>query len=63
MEEMRNRIPRVNLTYYVNVKTIERVHQELDMPFKQNESNGFQMGDGEEEDGEIVDEAVIGDDD
>ena len=56
---MRNRIPKVVLTYYVNIKTLERIHQALEIPFSQSERNGFQMGGGEEEDGEIIDEAVV----
>ncbi|XP_038276119.1 intraflagellar transport protein 140 homolog isoform X2 [Dermochelys coriacea] len=36
LEEMRKRIPCVNLTYYVNERTIEAVHRGLGIPWNQN---------------------------
>ncbi len=32
MQELRKRIPNVNIGYYVNIKTIEAVHRALDIP-------------------------------
>ena len=32
MEEMRARIPTVNMAYYINIRTIETIHQALDIP-------------------------------
>ena len=63
MEEMRNRIPKVNMGFYVNNKTIEAVHRALDIPLnKAGLSNGFRPGSpGNEEDGEEVEEDVIDD--
>ena len=63
MEEMKIKIPKVNMAYYIDVKTIENVHQALDIPLpKTNGVNGIRMGSGgEEEEGEEVDEDVIDD--
>ena len=63
IEEMRNRLRTVNLSYYVDPKIIAAVHQALDIPMKETrQPNGFRMaGDDEEEDGEEVDEDVIDD--
>ncbi|XP_030401539.1 intraflagellar transport protein 140 homolog isoform X2 [Gopherus evgoodei] len=36
LEEMRKRIPCVNLTYYVNERTIEAVHRGLGIPWNRN---------------------------
>lgn len=36
MEEMRKRIPCVNLTYYVSQRTIEAVHRGLGIPLSRN---------------------------
>lgn len=56
---MCNQIPKVNMAYYVNIKTLEAVHRALDIPLKDvGGMNGFHMGGGEEEDGEEIDEDV-----
>ena len=34
MEEMRERIPSVNMAFYINIQTIETVHATLGMPMK-----------------------------
>lgn len=59
MEEMRNRIPKLTMSYYINMKTLEAIHRAMDIPFKGvgGGLNGFQNGD--EEDGEEIDEDVI----
>jgi len=59
MEEMKNKIPSLNMAYYVNMRTIEAVHRALDIPLSRtitSKMNG--MVNGEEEDGEIVEEEV-----
>ncbi|XP_076446737.1 intraflagellar transport protein 140 homolog [Babylonia areolata] len=67
LEEMRGRLPGVNLAFYVNMKTIEAVHRALDIPLSNkatdNRLNGFSAGGGgdEEEEGEFVEEEVIDD--
>lgn len=62
MEEMKGRISGVNMAYYVNLRTIEAVHQALDIPLtdtiRKSHINGFRTGGPEEEDGEIVEEEV-----
>ena len=64
MEEIKGRISSVNLAYYVNMRTIEAVHQALDIPLSRTidtkQMNGYRsvMGGQEEEDGEIVEEEV-----
>ena len=63
MEEMKGRISSVNLAYYVNMRTIEAVHQALDIPLSRtidtSKMNGYRSVMGqEEEDGEIVEEEV-----
>ncbi|XP_064637216.1 intraflagellar transport protein 140 homolog [Lineus longissimus] len=66
MEEMKNRIPKVNMAYYVNMRTIESIHRALDIPLprgqgpdKINGMNGFGKHDNDELDGEEVQEDVI----
>ncbi|OWF41021.1 intraflagellar transport protein 140 homolog [Mizuhopecten yessoensis] len=61
MEEMKSRIPALNMAYYVNMRTIESVHRALDIPLSRtitSKMNGMYGGGGEEEDGEIVEEEV-----
>ncbi|XP_052768007.1 intraflagellar transport protein 140 homolog [Mya arenaria] len=63
MEEMKGRVSGVNIAYYVNMRTIQAVHQALDIPLSNtidtSKMNGFRGGGGqEEEDGEIVEEEV-----
>lgn len=60
MEEMKSRIPALNMTYYVNMRTIESVHRALDIPLSHtitSKMNGM-YGGGEEEEGEVVEEEV-----
>lgn len=60
MEEMKMRIPNVNMAYYINVRTIESVYRALDMPLPKTITNRTMNGyGGEEEDGEIVEEEVV----
>ncbi|XP_053388212.1 LOW QUALITY PROTEIN: intraflagellar transport protein 140 homolog, partial [Mercenaria mercenaria] len=62
MEEMKGRISGVNMTYYVNMRTIQAVHQALDIPLSNtintNKMNGYRAAGHEEEDGDIVEEEV-----
>ena len=59
MEEMRGRIPNVQLTFYVNMRTIEAIHRELNMPLSRTDGPGKMAGYGQDEDdGEIVEEEV-----
>ena len=62
MEEMKGRISSVNMAYYVNMRTIEAVHQALDIPLSRtinpSQMNGYRSAGHEEEDGEIVEEEV-----
>ncbi len=75
MEEMRTNIPKLNMAYYVNQKTIAAVHGALNIPVPRAAdpaggggggatlSNGFRPGSpAEEEEGEEVEEDVIDDD-
>lgn len=66
LEEMRGKLPGIQLGYYVNMKTIEAIHRALDIPLTQKtidkQINGFsRSGMGEEEEGEFVEEDVIDD--
>lgn len=64
MEEMRSRIATVNMAYYINIRTIEAVHQALDIPLGRGtgaEKKGMVMGNDlgqDEDDGEEVEEEV-----
>lgn len=60
MEEMRMRIPSVNMAYYINIRTIEAIYRALDMPLPKTITSRAMNGySGEEEDGEIVEEEVV----
>ncbi|XP_041362442.1 intraflagellar transport protein 140 homolog [Gigantopelta aegis] len=66
LEEMRGRIRGTNITYFVNLKTIEEIHNALNIPLSRtiNSStmNGFHTKNTEneeEEEGEFVEEDVI----
>jgi intraflagellar transport protein 140 len=73
LEELRSRMPGVQLAFYVNMKTIEAIHRALDIPFTNrptdNRLNGFNRlgggegggGNEEEEEGGFVEEEVIDD--
>ena len=55
MNEMRDRIQNVNMSYYVSMKTLEAIHKALDIPM--TGINGMQDEDqGEQLDDDIVDE-------
>ena len=54
---MRNRIPKLNMPYYVNMKTIEAVHRALDIPMKDTRPRYDNSDVGEE-----IDENIVGDD-
>jgi intraflagellar transport protein 140 len=62
MEEMKGRISGVNMSYYVNIRTIQAVHQALAIPLPNNldtpKINGYRSAGHEEEDGDIVEEEV-----
>lgn len=60
LEEMRKRLPSVNLTYYVNQRTVEAVHRAVGIPLSRNSVperiRHNSMEDGEEVDEEVADE-------
>ena len=72
MKELRQRIPSVNMAYYVSMKTIEGVHKALELPLGRGigadtQKNGFVNGNGVDDDdddeGEFVEEEVPDDSD
>lgn len=68
MEEMRVKIPTVNMAFYVNMRTIEAVHRALDIPLgrgigAESKMNGIRSTTPDEDDGEIVEEEVAAFDD
>ncbi|XP_071962146.1 intraflagellar transport protein 140 homolog [Antedon mediterranea] len=54
MEEMRSRIPTVNMAFYVNMRTIEAIHRSLDIPL----GRGMGAEKKDEDDGDEVEEEV-----
>ena len=58
MQEMRQRIPNVNMAYYVNMATIERVHRSLGIPLGRG-MGGEETTDGDGLADEIDDEADV----
>jgi len=68
MKELRQRIPSVNMAYYVSLKTIENIHKALDIPLGRGvgadtHKNGFVNGNSnaeeeDEEEEDFVEEAV-----
>ncbi|XP_033630790.1 intraflagellar transport protein 140 homolog [Asterias rubens] len=50
MEDMRSRIPTVNMAYYVNMRTIEAVHRALDIPLGRGMGAETAPGQGDEDD-------------
>ncbi|XP_033108707.1 intraflagellar transport protein 140 homolog [Anneissia japonica] len=54
MEEMRSRIPTVNMAFYVNMRTIEAIHRALDIPL----GRGMGAEKKDEDDGDEVEEEV-----
>lgn len=69
MEEMRRRVPNVNMAYYVNMKTIEVVHKAVGAPLgrgmgAEREIRGeLDEDEGEEVEEEVEEEMVNGHDD
>lgn len=67
MDEMKGRISGVNMSYYVNMRTIQAVHQALDIPLSNtintNQINGYRSAGHEEEEGDFVEEDVPFNDD
>ena len=67
MQEMRQRIPTVNMAYYVEIKTIEAIHSALGIPLgrgvgadvtqKGSGRNSDEESEGEESVGEEVEDA------
>lgn len=58
MREMREKIPNVNVAYYVNMPTIEAIHRALDIPLGSGRG-GDEGQDGNDECG--IDEEVVSD--
>eukprot|EP00058_Branchiostoma_floridae_P021724 XP_002607214.1 hypothetical protein BRAFLDRAFT_118626 [Branchiostoma floridae] len=63
MEEMRQRIPTVNMAYYVNMRTIEAVHRALDIPLGRGmgAEKNMRTESLDEDEGEEVEEDVAED--
>ena len=63
MEEMHLHLPKANMAYYINIKTIEAIHHALNIPMKETTRplNGFGGGreDEDEEGEEEVEEDVV----
>lgn len=59
MEEMRTRIPTVNMAYYINMKTIETIHKALDIPMGRG-MGVKESGDNEDEEDEELEEELEG---
>ncbi len=65
IEDLRNRVPKVNVQQFVDIRALEAIYKALDMPVKglgspQRQVNGFNAS-PEEEDGEEVEEDVVDD--
>ena len=62
MQELRQRVPSLNMSFYVNTRTIEVVYKALDIPTEHADGHhkGITNHDsgGSEDEGEILDEAV-----
>lgn len=59
MEEMRQRVPNINMAYYVNMKTIEVVHKAVGAPLGRGMGAEREIrGELDEDDGEEVEEDV-----
>ncbi len=62
MKELRQRIPSVNMAYYVSMRTIEDVHNALEMPLGRgigadSPKHETSIGDGDD-DGDFIEEEV-----
>ena len=59
MEEMRRRVPNVNMAYYVNMKTIETTHKAVGAPLGRGMGAEREIrGELDEDEGEEVEEEV-----
>ena len=62
MQELRQRVPGLNMSFYVNKRTIEVICKALDIPTEHADSHHKVItnhdGGGSEDEGEILDEAV-----
>lgn len=59
MEDMRQRVPNVNMAYYINIKTIETIHKQLGIPLGRGMGAERDIKGGMDEDiGEEVEEEV-----
>ncbi len=63
MQEMRQRIPTVNMAYYVDIRTIETIHSTLGIPLGRGmgaelvrAGEGEEQSEGEDSVGEEVEE-------
>ena len=53
MEDMRSRIPTVNMAYYVNIRTIEAVHKALGIPLDRGMGAETAPGQGDDDDDDV----------
>lgn len=58
MDEMRQRIPTVNMVYYVDISTIEAIHTGLGIPLGRGAGGGVRREASEDSDEESVGEEV-----
>ena len=58
MEEMRQRLPTVNMAYYVDIRTIETIHSGLGIPLGRGVGGGVRRDAGEESEDDSVGEEV-----
>ena len=69
MEEMRRRVPNINMAYYVNMKTIEATHKAVGAPLgrgmgaERDIRGELDEDEGEEVEEEVEEEMVNGHDD
>lgn len=56
MEDMRQRVPTVNMAYYVNIKTVEAIHKSVGVPL--GRGMGAERDLNDEDEGEEVEEEV-----
>ncbi|XP_077980431.1 intraflagellar transport protein 140 homolog [Glandiceps talaboti] len=63
MEEMRSRIPTVNIAYYVNMRTVEAIHKALEIPLRRGMGAEMKGKLSDDEDGDVVEEEIYNGDD
>ncbi|XP_070580461.1 intraflagellar transport protein 140 homolog isoform X2 [Ptychodera flava] len=63
MEEMRKRVPAMNMAYYVNMRTVEAIHKALDIPLGRGMAGDMKDRISDEEDGDVVEEEIYNGDD